>query len=570
MGKFLKTQNSFSKGEVAPDFYATNNGTGISKLENMDVLQSGGLKRRAGLKRIKNIASDSILVPFVINESQKYLLVIYDSSIDVFQNDIKILTMVGPWRSSDLSQLQYAQRFNDIYFVHPNYTPKIFSKTSSGFKIANFTFYMNEDVSINIPFMRFEDTKGVAITISNSSIDNNHAVFTTNADLWDNTWVGSRLSVNGKQWIIESVQTARIAIVYTNGNFILPGAAISDWNEAAFGNKRGWPISVSFHQNRLVFGGTMSAPNNIWMSKVGEYNNFDVGTGLEDEAVFAVLLASRHHQICTIVSSYALQILTSTGEWAISNAPLSPSNVDIKQHTSIGSIVGRYLPPQQIEGSTVFISASGKDIRELDLDTLNDKYNATDLSVFSKHLMNNPISIAYNQNTHQLFVVMEDGYIAVFNKHVNTDIAAWARYTTDGKFKYVSVMNNETYVIVKRENTEYLEKFDDSCLNDSEDYNFSYKISSLPLVINGHAPKKVHLRKICLRVMNTKTLFMDNHRIEIPNSAYDLASSGYTGDLSMNLSGTQFNTMMPLWSISSNEQLPATILSVTTEGQYLI
>ena len=143
MGKFIKTQNSFSNGEVSPEFYATNNGTGISKLENMDVLQSGGLTLRAGLKIIKNIASDSILVPFVISKSEKYLLVISDSSIDVFQNDVKILTMIGPWRSTDLNQLQYAQRFNEIYFVHPNYTPKIFSKTSSGFKIANFAFYMN-------------------------------------------------------------------------------------------------------------------------------------------------------------------------------------------------------------------------------------------------------------------------------------------------------------------------------------------------------------------------------------------------------------------------------------------
>ena len=570
MGNFLKTQNVFSSGEIAPEFYAISNIHGISVLENMDVLPSGGLKRRAGLKKVKNTVSGSILVPFVINESEKYLLVIYESSIDVYSNDTKITTIVAPWHTADLSKIQYAQRFNSLFFVHPNYKPQILTKTSSGFSLSQFYFYMNTDVSINIPFFRFDDTKDISITIGTSTIDNNHAVFTASADLWDNTWINARLLVNNKQWIVESVQDARVATVYTNGGYSLPGVALANWWEAAFSNKRGWPVSVSFHQNRLIFGGTTSLPNNIWMSKVGEYDNFDVGTGLDDEAIFVTLLSSQHHQICTIVSSDALQILTSVGEWAITNTPLTPSNVNIKQDTSVGCISDKYLPPQQIEGATVFISKSGKDIRELDLDTLNNKYNATDLCVYSKHLLNNPVSIAYNKSRHQLFVVMEDGYIAVLNKYLNTDISAWGRYITDGKFKYVTVIDEDTYVIVKRGNTSYLEKFDDSCLDDAGQYDYSYKVSGFPIIINGHSPKKLRARKISLRVMNTKTLFVNNYRMEIPNSIYDNNSHGYNGDLSMNMLGVQYDTMQPLWSVSSNEQLPATILSVTIDGWYLI
>ena len=568
MGSFIKTQNSFAGGEIAPEFYATDTVSGVSRLENMDVLQSGALKRRPGLKKIKNVVLGSILVPFVISETEKYLLVIYENSIDVFQNDTKITTVSAPWHNTDLSKLQYVQRFNQIFFVHPNYTPRIFTKTSSGFNITSFSFYMNADISVNIPFMRFEDTKGISITISNSDIDSNHAVFTTNVDLWDNTWIGVRLLVNNKQWIIESVQNARSATVYTNGNFTIPNDPISNWFEATFSNKRGWPMTISFHQNRLVFGGTSSVPNSIWMSKVGEYNNFDVGTGLEDEAIFTTLLSAKHHQICALVSSYALQILTSDGEWAISNSPLTPSNVDVKQHTSVGCQTTRFLPPQQIDGSTVFVS--GKDIRELNLDVLNEKYNALDLCGFSKHLMNNPISMAYNPGTHQLFIVMNDGYLAVLNKYANAEISAWARYTTDGEFKYVSVMNDETYVVVKRGSTYYLEKFDETLLDDAGQYDFSYEIFAAPMIVQGHAPKKIRLRKISLRVKDTKSLFVNNYRMEIPNYIYDEDSDGYTGDLSMNLLGTQMDTMQPLWSVSSNEQLPATILSVTIEGNYLI
>ena len=570
MGNFIKTQNAFYDGEISSDFFAVNNIHGVSELENMDVLQSGGLKRRSGLTKISNVSNNSILVPFPISESEKYLLVIYESSIDVYLNNTKITTLVAPWHASELKKLQYAQRFNTLFFVHPDYNPQILTKTASGFNLDIFRFAANPDVSLNIPFMRFDDTKNISITISTSNIDNNHATFTSSADLWDNTWVNARLLVNNKQWIIESVQDARVAIVYTNGNFTIPVNPISDWWEAAFSNRRGWPMCVSFHQNRLVFGGTMALPSSVWMSKTGEYTNFDVGTGLDDEAIYTILLSAQHNQICTIVSSDTLQILTSVGEWAISNSPLTPSNINIKQHTSVGSIIDKYLPPQQIENSTVFISRSGKDIRELDLDTLNEKYNATDLCVYSKHLLKNPSSMAYNSYLHQLYIVMDDGYLAVLYKYINTDISAWGRYTTDGIFKYVAVLDNKTYVIVKRGNKNYLEVFDSTCLKDADQHNFSYKVSGLPVIINGHCPKKLRARKISLRVMNTKTVFVNGHRMEIPNDVYDENSSGYTGDLSMNLLGFNCDTMKPLWSVSSNEQLSATILSVTVDGWYLI
>ena len=121
MGNFLKTQNVFSSGEVAPEFYAINSVHGVAKLENMDVLESGALKRRPGLKKIKNIANNSILVPFVINDAEKYLLVFYDRLLDVYYNDNKIATVVTPWYSADLNKLQYVQRFLCILTMRHKY-----------------------------------------------------------------------------------------------------------------------------------------------------------------------------------------------------------------------------------------------------------------------------------------------------------------------------------------------------------------------------------------------------------------------------------------------------------------
>jgi hypothetical protein len=71
-------------------------------------------------------------------------------------------------------------------------------------------------------------------------------------------------------------------------------------------------------------------------------------------------------------------------------------------------------------------------------------------------------------------------------------------------------------------------------------------------------------------VLNTKTVFLNGQRIEIPNAVYGDDNPGYSGDLSVNLLGTECETMNSLWSVSSNEQLPATILSVSVDGWYSI
>jgi hypothetical protein len=345
---------------------------------------------------------------------------------------------------------------------------------------------------------------------------------------------------------------------------------VSDWAESAFGKHRGWPCSISFHQDRLVFGGSRGWPSGVWMFKMGIHNNFDVGTGLDDEAIFITLLSEQRQQIYTVVSSDNLQILTSAGEWAISNKPLTPSSVNIKQHTSVGSVVSRYLPPQKIEGSTIFISSSGQDIRELTLDDLGETYSATDLCSLSKHLMKRPVDLAYNDQTNQLFIVPTNGDIAVLNKNSVLGISAWGTYKTQGDFKSVAVIDGETFVVVTRGDKTSIEKFTADSIIDCNKYGFASSAAGLPLLSGKHAPNKIRIRKLAARVLNTKSLFMNGFRTPLPNDIQDDNSPGYSGDISINLIGTIDDVIKPLWKIEGSEPLSATVLSITMNGRYSI
>lgn len=571
MPDFIKTQNNFANGEVSPEFYSHDNLNGLMRLENMDVMSGGGLKRRDGLKVVNNIPSDARLVPFSVAEDEEYLLVLGAQHIYVYRDDKLCDNLLSPWNINDLAKLQYAQRFGTMIFVHPEFRPMVLKKYGEDFELIAFDFARNdENMNEMIPFMRFEDSENITITISANSAGNNFATLTTNRDFWTPDSVGSRVLVQSRQWLVDTYIDATHVRAYTNGAYSASSGAISDWGEAAFSNRRGWPCSITFHQDRLVFGGSRDYPSGIWLSKVGHHNNFDAGTGLDDEAIFITLLSQQRQHICTVVSSDNLQILTSVGEWAISNKPLTPSSVEIKQHTSVGSVASRYLPPQKIEGATVFISSGRKDIRELTLDELGENYNAADLCAYSKHLMQNPIDIAYNDSTRQLFVVLENGDVAVLNQNSALGISAWGVYKTQGDFRSVAVLDGTTYVIVRRDEIYNLEKFQSSVFNDAGQYGFSFNASALPIHSGAHDIKKYRIRKISVRVLNTKSIEINGMRVSLPNEIYAPDSDGYSGDISVNILGSVRNKIASPWVISGSEQLPTTVLSVAVHGFYTI
>ena len=571
MGDFIKTQNSFASGQVDSEFFSRDDINGLSVLENMDVISGGGLTRRRGLASVAGLNSVARLIPFSVSETEDYLLALTDGHILVYSNGTLVRNLLSPWPTSALSRLQYAQRFGTMIFVHPDYQPRILKKTDDGFSLTWFDFSRNDaDMTINIPFMKFDDAVDIKITVTQHSSGNNYATFTTSSPFWSEKNVNGRLLLLDRQWVVTQYVSPTVVTAYTNGPYTLPSSSITDWREAAFSESRGWPCSISFHQDRLVFGGSRDWPSGVWMSQVGRHNNFNVGTGLDDEAIFITLLSEQRQQISTVVSSDNLQILTSVGEWAISSKPLTPSVVDIKQHTSVGSIAARYLPPQKVEGATVFISATGKDIRELALDELGENYNATDLCALSKSLMQDPVDIAYNGDTHQLFVVMADGTMAVLNKNSALGISAWGVYKTQGLFKSVAVVDGKTYVVVHRDGGYKLEYFSDDATVDADMYVFPFQAAALPLRAGGHNPKKIRVRKISARILETKSLFINGMRVRLPNEVYMDDALGFTGDVSINILGTQSDTVSPMWRLHGTEPYPATVLSVTMHGWYSI
>jgi len=50
--------------------------------------------------------------------------------------------------------------------------------------------------------------------------------------------------------------------------------ASDNWQEAAWSSNQGFPRAVTFHEQRLMFGGTLKKPDTFWISNVGNIFNF--------------------------------------------------------------------------------------------------------------------------------------------------------------------------------------------------------------------------------------------------------------------------------------------------------
>ncbi len=570
MTEFIHTQNSFANGEIAPEFYLNKNISGLAHLENMDVLAGGGLTLRPGLVDVAVLSGAARIFSFDISQQENYILVFTNFTVSIYSNNTLVQTLVSPWSTESLSKIQFTGRGDSMIFVHPDICPYILTKSGNSFSLGIFSFYDSTGIYPQFPLMKYDEMRGISITLTSGPYGSMSAVFTASGNYWTSSNVGTIVQFGNQTW--EIIEYVNPTVVYAKSveEYTLPGTAITDWLESAFDSRHGWPRSVTFHQDRLVFGGTYYNPGGIWMSQTGEHHNFNAGTGLDDEAITTTLLSKERQEICNLISSDKLQVLTSHGEWAIANQPLTPSNINIKQHTTVGSVTGYSLTPQKIEGETVFVSNTMKDIRKLSLDTLGDKYNADDLCIFAKHLINEPTDIAYNKVSKQLYIVNKNGDIAVLNQNTNLGISAWARYTTYGKFTSVAISGGETFVIIEHHSTYKLAKFSHTALTDSTTYKIEFSASGVPMNFSGHRPVHLRLRKISLRLMNTKSAFINNMRIELPNEVYLPSSPGFSGDISMNMLGSQIDESTPLWTLHGDEPMPITVFSVTIYGQYEI
>jgi hypothetical protein len=625
--RIREIKTNFTAGEISSDLLGRGDlrayENGALALRNVFINPTGGITRRAGLGFIDTAAGPGKLIAFEFNTEQTYLLVITNENIAIYSGGHNEASIAAPWDETQIGQLAWTQSADTLLLVHPDVPPKKLTRGSGGtWSLTDWEFYENDSGVSFQPMFKFA---GSNVTITPSATSGT-ITLTASAAVFDAGHEGTRLKIGGKEVEITDFDSTTVVTAHVIQTLSGTSATI-DWSEQAFSAVRGFPSTVAFHQDRLVIGGSRDMPNRLWFSKSGDLFNFDLGEGLDDEAIEFAILSDQVNAIRGIFSGRHFQVFTSGAEWAITGDPLTPATVQIRRQTRIGSVIERHIPPINVDGATLFVARNKKEIQEFLYTDLEQAYKSTDLALLSRHIIKEPLDMDYDQKRRLLYLVRGDGKFAALTVFRAEGVNAWTLHDTAGEVKSVAVVGDEVYMLVLRAGQYLIEELNDALALDSalsgevetpsaawsgldhlEDLEvvsiadglvqdaitvndgqitleesastievglpFTHIAEPLPpsLIGEGGAGRKVRLVEAIFRVENTQALRLDVGRgskdialRELGEELLDEPPPFISGDIRVRALGWQNDTTKPLWRIEQDAPLAFALLSVTTQ-----
>ena len=239
-------------------------------------------------------------------------------------------------------------------------------------------------------------------------------------------------------------------------------------DENVWSDTRGWPSVCTFFQNRLWFAGSPSKPNSVWASRINDFFDFDMGTGQLDYAIFDTLDTEQYNKIINIFPGRNLMVFTTGSEFYNTAEFLTPESSAWKRSTSYGS---KRIRPVMIDGAVLFTDALGRTVRSAVFRFEEDAFVAPSISVPSEHLLKNVVSIEAVKGTNIdvsdfVYIVNDDGTMAVLNTLRSQGTEGWTQWTTEGKFIDTVEVNHVLYFMCERNGEYHLEFMNEGTTTD--------------------------------------------------------------------------------------------------------
>jgi hypothetical protein len=489
--KIRQVFTNFSAGELNPLLNARTDAKayfeGAKQCRNWYLLDEGGLMRRPATEYKATLPAAARLAPFIFSNDEIAIFALSNGRLDVYDSDgVAIQTNITSgvnWTTSQIFEINLAQ-FGDTVFATHRDNPILQIKRTSAttFTVTEFAFEIDEDVVVSgaykthAPFYKYADSS-VTVTLSTSATGTGRTI-TASSPIWTTEYVNHYIKVDGSQIKITGYTSSTVVtgtIIETVSGGTGPHA---DWEEELISAPRGYPQAVSFHDNRLWFGGVRDKPSAILASRIGEYFNFDLGTGLADESINVAIAGDRVNEVRHLFSSRNLQIFTDGAEYFVptpaDTQAITPSNITFLRQTPYGCNRANPIP---FDGATLFSQKNGKTIREYVFNDIEQAYKSTSVSILSSQLIDSPkqnsLLTGNNERAEQFAFFLNDGSteggnIAVFHSIRDEKVAGWTLWKTKtgDEFYSITAANENLFVTTKRvlpSGTVYLlEKFADT------------------------------------------------------------------------------------------------------------
>lgn len=354
----------------------------------------------------------------------------------------RVYTVYTAYNSADLRSLKFAQSADVLYIVHPNYAPRMLSRT------GHTTWLLSPFQSQDGPYL---PTNITPTTLTPSGAGGSITI-TASATAGINGGAGFLATDVGRVVRIKHGSTwgwARITqyVTSTSVNALVErdfggATASAEWRLGLWSATTGYPAAVTFHEDRLMFGGVRDYPQRIDGSNTGDYTNFAPsapdGTVGDANAIAFTLNATDVNVIRWMRSDEkGLLIGTVGAEWIVrpsqQGEALTPTNITAKPSTRHGSAD---LEPVQVGKSVLFVQRHKRKLRELTYLFEVDGFRAPDLTVLSEHITNGGVvQLAYTQEPQSIvWAVRADGALLgmTYERDLDALRVGWHRHILGG------------------------------------------------------------------------------------------------------------------------------------------
>lgn len=232
------------------------------------------------------------------------------------------------------------------------------------------------------------------------------------------------------------------------------------WAEGAWNYKRGFPATITAHEDRFYYAGTTHQPTTIWASWVGDYETMMPSDTAE--AALNVTFVKLDSPIQWI-DSFVAFLMGTLGEegWVkgSQNKPITSDNIDSKIQGAVGSCQGPR--PVRVESNLYHLQTQRRQIRKIAYNFESDGYISADMSNWARHLIEPGIvDMCYQKDPHQtLWAWRADGKAAALSAYEAEKVLAWSLIETDGLIESMAVIpsgmgltagEDQTWMVVNR------------------------------------------------------------------------------------------------------------------------
>ena len=517
---------------------------GVQLGDNVIIMPHGGTRRRPGSRFMHQIptADDGATLQtaaFSFNSTdQQYLLVFADSKIYFYLDGVLLTNingsgfdyLVSPWPVAISKQLKWAQSADTMIIVHEDHAPRklVRGATDTSWTLSTLAFDFVPKLDYNDGLSPAPTSEVQDVTFSGFAVGDNfkldlEGVVTENIT-YDSVTATLIKRLDRALSNLYNTGSGDIAVTHTGGTtyrITFQNGAARDYDlmtgfattgtgtigvaavtngvprtEDAWSATRGYPRTVTFYENRLIFGGTKSKVQTVFMSVTNSFYNFDIGEGLDDDAIMKTLDTDQVNQIQAVFAGRHLQVYTEGGEFFVPDFPITPENSSFRPQTSHGSA---FIDPIKADGADIFLDRYGRGLYQFLYNDVESAYTSTSLSRLASHLLVDPVDMDYQrpsaeEDCNYIYVVNDDGSMAVLNTLRSEELAGWSRWTTDGRYISITVLAERVFAVVERENgtgdtVYYVEEFDFDYLTDCafKDDGPAATVWATPAHLNGVA-----------------------------------------------------------------------------------